>query len=117
MFSRRKERDMHRVIVLGILVAGLAFLYHPAVAEGQTQREPLKVATTDVTATIKYEAIVDGVLTELNGKYKLRVTEITIAPGGHVGDHNHLSPGIRQMTAGTMQYILPDRTVTYGPGG
>ena len=107
---------MHRVIVLGILVAGLAFLYHPAAAEGQAQREPLKVATKGVTATIKYEAVLDGFLTELNGKYKLRVTEITIAPGGHVGDHNHLGPGIRQMTAGTMQYILPDRTVTYGPG-
>jgi hypothetical protein len=26
----------------------------------------------------------------LNGKYKLRVTEISIAPGGHVGAHNHL---------------------------
>jgi quercetin dioxygenase-like cupin family protein len=117
MFSRRKERAMHRVIVLGILVAGLAFLYHPAVAQGQAQREPLKVETKGVTAIIKYEAVLDGFLTELNGKYKLRVTEITIAPGGHGGDHNHLGPGIRQMTAGIMQYILPDRTVTYGPGG
>jgi quercetin dioxygenase-like cupin family protein len=107
---------MHRVIVLGILVAGIARMYHPATAEGQAQREPLKVETTGVTATIKYEAILEGFLTDLNGKYKLRVTEITIAPGGHVGDHHHLGPGIRQMTAGTMQYILPDRTATYGPG-
>jgi len=55
-------------------------------------------------------------LNEINGKYKLRVTEITIAPGGIVGDHNRLGPGIRQMTEGKMQYILPDKSITYGPG-
>jgi hypothetical protein len=30
-----------------------------------------------------------------------------------VGDHNHLGPGIRRMTVGEMEYILPDKTVTY----
>ena len=88
----------------------------------QTQRpaselsQPLKVDTKGVTAAIKYEAILGGFLTDLNGKYKLRVTEINIAPGGYVGDHNHLGPGIRQMTVGHMDYIMPDKTVTYGPG-
>jgi quercetin dioxygenase-like cupin family protein len=46
----------------------------------------------------------------------MRITEITIAPGGHVGDHNHLGPGIRQMTAGDMEYILPDKTMIYRAG-
>ena len=53
---------------------------------------------------------------ELKGKYKLRVTEIAVAPGGYVGDHNHLGPGIRQMTVGEMEYVMPDRTVTYRAG-
>ena len=46
----------------------------------------------------------------------MRITEITIAPGGHVGHHNHVGPGIRQMTAGEMEYLLPDRTNVYRAG-
>jgi quercetin dioxygenase-like cupin family protein len=79
--------------------------------------EPLKVDTLGVTAKILYEApISGGHMPELKGKYKMRVTEISIGPGGHVGDHNHLGPGIRQMTAGEMEYILPDKTVIYRKG-
>lgn len=73
--------------------------------------------TSGVSARILYEApITGGHLVELTGKYKLRVTEITIAGGGHVGDHNHVGPGIRQMTAGEMEYILPDKTMIYRAG-
>lgn len=79
--------------------------------------EPLKVDTQGVKARILYEAPINGGhLPELKGKYKMRITEITIAPGGHVGDHNHLGPGIRQMTVGEMEYILPDKTVIYRAG-
>ncbi|HWQ40256.1 MAG TPA: cupin domain-containing protein [Burkholderiales bacterium] len=79
--------------------------------------EPLKVDTQGVSARILYEApITGGHLPELKDRYKLRITEITIAPGGHVGDHNHVGPGIRQMTAGEMEYILPDKTVIYRAG-
>ena len=68
-------------------------------------------------ARILYEAPINGGhLPELNGKYKMRITEITIAPGGHVGDHNHLGPGIRQMTVDEMEYILPGKTVIYRAG-
>jgi quercetin dioxygenase-like cupin family protein len=95
----------------------VAFLLSVGVVATATAGEPLKVDTQRVTAKILYEAPVSGgLLPELNGKYKLRVTEITIAPGGHVGHHNHLGPGIRQMTAGEMEYILPDKTVTYRAG-
>ena len=79
--------------------------------------EPIKVDTKGVTAKILYEApISGGHLPELKGKYKLRITEISIAPGGHVGDHNHLGPGIRQMTVGEMEYIMPHMTTTYRAG-
>src|SRR5262249_34108597 len=79
--------------------------------------EPLKVDTKGVSAKILYEApITGGLLPELKGKYKMRITQITIAAGGHVGDHNHLGPGIRQMTAGEMEYILPDKTMIYRAG-
>ena len=79
--------------------------------------EPLKVDTKGVTARILYEApISGGHLAELKGKYKMRITEISIAPGGHVGDHNHVGPGIRQMTVGEMEYIMPHMTHTYRAG-
>jgi quercetin dioxygenase-like cupin family protein len=79
--------------------------------------EPIKVDTKGVSARILYEApISGGHLPELKGKYKLRITEISIAPGGHVGDHNHLGPGIRQMTLGEMEYIMPHMTMTYRAG-
>lgn len=88
----------------------------PLVAQ-EARDEAVRVDTEGVSARILFEAVIDGGhIPELVGKYKLRVTEISIAPGGHVGDHNHLGPGIRQMTAGRMEYLMPDRTVTYREG-
>ena len=75
----------------------------------------MKVDTKGLVAKIKFEAPIAGFLTDLNGKYKLRVTELTLDPGGYVGEHNHLGPGIRQVTSGQMAYVLPDKTVVYGP--
>ena len=96
--------------------AALCFLSIGVLVTAHAQ-EPLKVDTQGVTARILYEAPIDGGhLPELKGKYKMRITEITIAPGGHVGDHNHLGPGIRQMTVGAMEYILPDKTMIYRAG-
>ena len=93
------------------------FLVSFSVAATASAAEPLNVETRGVTAKILYEAPINGGhLPELKGKYKMRITEITIAPGGHVGHHNHLGPGIRQMTAGEMEYILPDKTVIYRAG-
>jgi quercetin dioxygenase-like cupin family protein len=93
------------------LLSGIALI---ATARAE---EPLRVDTQGVAAKILFEApITGGLVPELKGKYKMRITEITIAPGGHVGDHNHLGPGIRQMTAGEMEYILPDKTVIYHTG-
>lgn len=96
--------------------AGLLLWTHAALVSAHAE-EPLKVDTEGVTAKILFEAPIEGGhLPELSGKYKLRVTEVTIAPGGHVGAHNHLGPGIRQMTDGEMEYVLPDETIIYQPG-
>jgi quercetin dioxygenase-like cupin family protein len=77
---------------------------------------PQKVDTKGLTAKIKFESVLSGYLGELNGKYKLRVTELVLEPGGYVGEHHHAGPGIRQVTSGTMTYVLPDKTLIYGPG-
>ena len=77
---------------------------------------PVRVDTKGLSAKIKFEEVISGPLADLNGKFKLRITELTLEPGGYVGEHNHAGPGIRQVTAGQMTYVLPDRTVVYNPG-
>jgi quercetin dioxygenase-like cupin family protein len=89
----------------------------PRRAAAQTPaRGPAKVETKGLTAKIRYESVLSGYLGELNGRYKLRVTELVLEPGGYVGEHHHAGPGIRQVTSGQMTYVLPDKTVVYGPG-
>jgi len=94
----------------------MALALRPEEAAAQTGGSPVRVDTKGLVAKIKFEAPVAGFLKEINGKYKLRVTELTLAPGGHVGEHNHVGPGIRQVTSGYMTYVLPTETIVYGPG-
>src|SRR5262245_20475818 len=81
-----------------------------------TGTSPVRVDTKGLTARIKFQSVLSGYLTELNGKYKLRVTELTLEPGGYVGEHNHAGPGIRLMTLGEMTYVLPDHRTIYKAG-
>jgi quercetin dioxygenase-like cupin family protein len=95
----------------------LALLANPGETRAQTPGgSPAKVDTKGLTAKIKFESVLSGYLGEVNGKYKLRVTELVLAPGGYVGEHHHAGPGIRQVTTGYMTYVLPDKTLVYGPG-
>jgi quercetin dioxygenase-like cupin family protein len=101
---------------LGAL-AMLGLLSGPRETAAQaTGESPAKVQTKGLTAKIKFESVLSGYLGDLNGKYKLRVTELVLEPGGYVGEHHHAGPGIRQVTSGYMTYVLPDKTVVYGPG-
>jgi quercetin dioxygenase-like cupin family protein len=111
--DERFRRDVLKALAALPLVALAA---RPGEAAVQTGDSPVKVDTSGLAAKIKFEAPVAGFLSEINGKYKLRVTELTLAPGGYVGEHNHVGPGIRQVTSGHMTYVLPDQTVVYGPG-
>jgi quercetin dioxygenase-like cupin family protein len=54
-----------------------------------------KKSKQGITQTIKLEEVVYGHLTELNGKFKLRATEVTLAPDAYLGAHHHVGPGIR----------------------
>jgi quercetin dioxygenase-like cupin family protein len=87
-----------------------------AAAQASGATSAVRVDTQGLTPHIKFEEVISGPLAEVNGRFKLRVTELILAPGGHIGEHNHLGPGIRQVTAGEMTYVLPDRTVIYRPG-
>jgi quercetin dioxygenase-like cupin family protein len=94
----------------------VALLTYPRTAAAQASGSAVRVDTKGLTAKIKFESVLSGYLSELNGKYKLRVTELVLEPGGYVGEHHHSGPGIRQVTSGYMTYVLPDKTVVYGPG-
>ena len=112
-----KDAPARRDVLLTLATAPfVAWLAQMGDARAQVGVSPVKVDTKGLVAKIKFEAPLEGFLKELNGKYKLRVTELTLAPGGHVGEHNHEGPGIRQVTSGSMTYVLPDKTVVYGPG-
>src|SRR5262249_262408 len=108
------RRDL--LLALGTLPVAVS-LSRPMEAVAQaTPPSPAKVDTKGRTARIKREGVLSGYLGELNGKYKLRVTELILEPGGYVGEHHHAGPGIRQVTSGYMTYVLPDKTIVYGPG-
>jgi quercetin dioxygenase-like cupin family protein len=111
--SEQKRRDVLETILMLPL---MAFALRPSSAAAQTGTQSVKVDSKGLVAKIKFEAPLRGFLTDLNGKYKLRVTELTLAPGGYVGEHNHVGPGIRQVTSGYMTYVLPTDTLVYGPG-
>src|SRR5262245_23114129 len=111
--DKRVRRDVPQVLAALPLTA-LAVGSSGAVA--QTGGNTVRVDTKGLVAKIKFEAPIAGFLNEINGKYKLRVTELTLAPGGYVGEHNHVGPGIRQVTSGYMTYVLPKETIVYGPG-
>lgn len=65
---------------------------------------------------VKAELADLGHLSELNGKYRLRVTEVTMDPGGYMHAHHHLGPGLRCMQSGEMKYEIEGKTTIYKAG-
>lgn len=92
--------------LLAILVGGWA-------AGGQAQDA---VEKSGQDSKVLLEHLVAGHLTELNGKYKLRVTETVYAPGGHIGEHHHAGPGIRLVQSGELTYVQGEKTTVYKTG-
>ena len=74
------------------------------------------VDTQGITSVIKVEEIIFGHLTELNGKFKLRATELTFAPGGYVGAHHHIGPGIRYIISGELTFAEGGQETVYKAG-
>lgn len=75
-----------------------------------------QVERKGVAATVKLEGADFGHLGELNGKYKLRVTETTFEPGGYVGEHHHVGPGIRFVASGEVTLVEHGKTRVYKAG-
>lgn len=75
-----------------------------------------RVDLKGITAKVKLEEVVSGHLAELNGKFKLRATEVTFAPGGELGPHHHVGPGIRYVVSGQVTFVEGGKTTVYRAG-
>jgi quercetin dioxygenase-like cupin family protein len=75
-----------------------------------------KVEARGITAEIKLEEVTFGHLTELNGKFKMRATEFTFAPGAYLGVHHHVGPGVRYILSGELTFTGGGRVTVYKAG-
>ena len=63
---------------------------------------------------IKLDEVLFGHLTELNGKFKIRVTtEFTFEPGAYLGVHHHVGPGVRYVISGELTFTEGDKAGDY----
>jgi len=69
-----------------------------------------------ITSVVKMEEVTFGHLPELNGKFKLRATEMTFAPGGYIGVHHHAGPGIRYVISGELTFAEGGQETVYKAG-
>ena len=90
-----------------LLLSGLIAMF---CITNSVAQEAGKVERKGTAAKVKHEEVVSGYLTDLNGTYKLRVSENTFQPGGYVGDHHHAGPGIRVITAGEFTLVEAGKT-------
>ena len=75
-----------------------------------------QVERKGTSSEVKLEQVVSGHLTEINDKYKLRVTETTYEPGGYTGEHLHVGPGIRYVVSGALTFVEEGQETTYKAG-
>jgi quercetin dioxygenase-like cupin family protein len=74
------------------------------------------VEARGITSIVKLEEITFGHLPELNGKFKLRATEVIFAPDGYLGAHHHIGPGIRYVLSGEVTFTEGGQTTIYKAG-
>src|SRR5262245_3516618 len=85
-----------------------------AVSDRAVAQHPVEMK--GVTAKVKLEEVVYGHLHELNGRFKLLVTEVTFEPGGHLGAHHHAGPGVRLVMAGELTFTEGGHVTLYRAG-
>jgi len=94
-----------------LLILFLAVLHVAGSSSAQQQ-----VEAKGLRSKIELESMISGYLVELNGKYKLRATELTFEPGGYAGEHHHVGPGIRYVASGEVTFLQEGKTTIYKTG-
>jgi quercetin dioxygenase-like cupin family protein len=74
------------------------------------------VEARGITSIIKLDEVIFGHLAELNGKFKLRATEVTFAPEAYLGVHHHVGPGIRYVLSGEVTFTEGGQATIYKAG-
>ena len=87
-----------------------------ALANSVSADTPAVVTKQGQHSVVKLEHVVTGHLKELNGKYKLRLTEVIYDPSGLIGEHHHVGPGIRCVTSGELTYVQAAKVSVYRRG-
>ena len=75
-----------------------------------------KVEARGITSVIKLEEVTFGHLPELNGKFKMRATEVTFAPDAYLGVHHHVGPGVRYVISGELTFTEGGKATIYHAG-
>src|SRR4029079_14573969 len=75
-----------------------------------------KVEARGITSTIKLDEVLFGHLNELNGKFRIRVTEFIFEPGAYLGPHHHVGPGVRYVIAGELTFTEGGQVTIYKSG-
>ena len=99
---------MKRLLISGLL----ALLY----VTNSVAQDAWKLERKNMDSKIKLEAVVSGYVADLNGKYRLRISEVTFKPGGSVGEHHHAVPGMRYIAAGELTFVQAGKTTIYKAG-
>jgi len=87
-----------------------------ALLSGTDRLAAQQMEARGITPEVKLEEVIFSHLTELNGKYKMRATEVTFAPGGYLGVHHHVGPGIRYILSGELTFTEGGRATVYKAG-
>jgi quercetin dioxygenase-like cupin family protein len=103
-----KDKDMMRFTLSLFVMVLLSSANHSAAQDNVDSR--------GITSAIKLEEVIFGHLVELNGKFKLRATEITFAPGAYLGVHHHVGPGIRYVLSGEVTFTEGGQATIFKPG-
>ena len=75
-----------------------------------------KVEARGLTSEIRLDEIIFGHLQELNGKFKMRATEVTFAPDAYLGVHHHVGPGVRYVLSGELTFTEGGKATIYRAG-
>ena len=75
-----------------------------------------RVELRGISAEIKLDEVLFGHLPEVNGKFRLRATEVTFAPDGYLGVHHHVGPGIRYVLSGEVTFTEGGNSTIYKAG-
>jgi quercetin dioxygenase-like cupin family protein len=108
----RKTLILVLILAVGIVMGALGH----QLLNAQPAASPIAVPSKGQTSKINFEQVLSGYLTDVNGKYKLRASEVRVEPEGYVGDHQHRGPGIRLITAGEQTVVANGKSTVYKAG-